>query len=399
MADLTDYQWLVSEEGEKWLVETARSTEPPHRLQTRLRKTLACERARLVSEQTELRRRAVEKFGEHAERMFFTNVALQQATDRWIAAYKASRFDVATPIIDYCCGIGGDLVALARRGPTVGWDRSPEAVIFARANLCVSPCEGEVRLGDVEQHPPHVGHQWHLDPDRREGGRRSTHLQHHSPNGQTIENWLDGAPDAAVKLAPATDLSANWQHRAELEWISWHRQCRQLVAWFGSLAQTPGQRRATVVAGEAVHYFVGDAEVLPEVSGSVGEFIYDTDPAIRAARLTAALAESVGCQVLAEGESYLTADHWIAHPLVTGFRVLDTGPLRIKDLEKRFSTAEIGQLEIKTRGVDTKPEQVRKKLRLKGDKSLTLFLTRQEKQEIAILAERIHGVTDGVTSR
>ena len=32
-------------------------------------------------------------------------------------------------------------------------------------------------------------------------------------------------------------LDADWQGRAELEWISHNRQCRQLVAWFGELAK------------------------------------------------------------------------------------------------------------------------------------------------------------------
>ena len=45
---------------------------------------------------------------------FFTPVGWEQATDELIAAYKASRFPADGPVADLCCGIGGDLLVLAR---------------------------------------------------------------------------------------------------------------------------------------------------------------------------------------------------------------------------------------------------------------------------------------------
>jgi hypothetical protein len=387
--ELADYQWLVSDEAVKWLADFAESTELSHRLQERLRKTLSSDRARLVVQQVELRRKAVEKFGDVAGRMFFTDLSLQQATDRWIAAYKAGRF-AAAPIVDYCCGIGGDLVALSGRAPTTGWDHSPEMVIFAEANLRAwrRSDSSQICLGSVEEHPPARDQQWHLDPDRRANGRRSTHVEWHSPNEATICDWLETAPNGAIKLAPATVLETDWQGRAELEWISHNRQCRQLVAWFGELTQSAGKRRATIVYDGQAHSFIGEANVVVEVCDNVGQFVYDTDSAVRAAKLSGALAESLGCTPLAPGESYLTANQWIENPLVTGFRVIDTLPLRLSDLIKHLKTRDIGVLEIKTRGVSTNPEQVRSKLKLTGSRALTLLLTRQGKREIAFLAER-----------
>jgi hypothetical protein len=101
------------------------------------------------------------------------------------------------------------------------------------------------------------------------------------------------------------------------------------------------------------------------------------------------LAASLNCTVLTPGESYLTANHWVAHPMMAGFRVIDTTPLRLPDLIKHLKTRGIGTLEIKTRGVSTHPEQVRSQLKATGTANLTLFLTRQGKREIAILAERV----------
>ena len=60
-------------------------------LRERLRKDLSLQRAHLVVEQIELRRRAREKFS-LAEKMYLTRKGLEQATDERLAAYKASRF-------------------------------------------------------------------------------------------------------------------------------------------------------------------------------------------------------------------------------------------------------------------------------------------------------------------
>lgn len=385
-----DYEWLTGDEAGRWLSDPALSELSSEAVQKRLRKVLSAERARLLAWQSGLRRKGVEKFGAIAESMFFSDLALEQATDRWIARYKAARFRRDRSVADYCCGIGGDLLALAERGTVTGWDRSPEMVILARANLrtCGLASRGEVRLGAAEEHPPEPELSWHLDPDRRTDGRRSTLIQWHSPNDETIDGWLSQSPNGAIKLAPAAELPVEWQTRAELEWISRGRQCRQLVAWFGELAESSGQRRATVVHNEEHQSFVGSPNQSPELAESVGRYVYDTDPAIRAAKLTGALADAVGCLVLAPGENYLTSETVVEHPLLSCFRVRDVLPLRMATIKKYLTGHGIGELEIKTRGVSTNPEMVRKGVNLTGSDSATLLLTRQGKREIAIVAER-----------
>ena len=56
-----------------------------------LRKELSAERVHLVLQQAALRHRARDKFAA-AERMFFTPLGLEQATDEVIAQHKAQRF-------------------------------------------------------------------------------------------------------------------------------------------------------------------------------------------------------------------------------------------------------------------------------------------------------------------
>ena len=131
-----DYRWLTTEAAAKWLDLAAVADEPTLKLAARLRKDLTAEQVHLVLEQVGLRRRAAEKFS-LAGQMFFTAKGLEQATDEWLAAYKAKKFADGDGgvLADLCCGIGGDLVALAGRGPVVGVDRDPVAALFAEANV------------------------------------------------------------------------------------------------------------------------------------------------------------------------------------------------------------------------------------------------------------------------
>lgn len=400
LSDCSDYQWLVGGEAAPWLAEFASCEDPPHQLLAKLRKELSSDRARLVAEQLNLRTQARAKFGPLAEHMFYTQLALQQSTDLCVARYKARRFAQDMPVIDYCCGIGGDLLALAERGPVVGWDGSAEMIILTAANLRAAHLDAaaQVKQGAVEQHPPCATDLWHVDPDRRVGGRRSTRPERHSPNVDTLSGWFAADPHGAVKLAPATKPPTDWAAQCELEWISHRRECRQLTVWSGKLAQAPGQRRATnLICHDPsmkkfhVASFVGDPKCLAPISAQVGRYVLDTDTALRAAGLTDAFAVDFACNKVSGGASYLTCDRPLDHPLTTCCEVLELLPLRISDLAKSLRNRHIGQLEIKTRGVNCRPEQLRKRLKLSGDRAATLLLTRQGKKEIAILARRVQG--------
>ena len=140
-SDLADYEWLTGSEAGAILEELAADKTPLHTaVIARLRGRFTTNQTHLLMEQAELRRRAKAKFTQ-AHQMFFTRIGLEQATDEWVAHYKASRFTAqragASPpptIADLCCGIGGDLMALAANNSTIGVDRDPVIALFAAIN-------------------------------------------------------------------------------------------------------------------------------------------------------------------------------------------------------------------------------------------------------------------------
>lgn len=425
IASLEDYRWLLGAEGRRWLEEAAAERGELVRLASRLRKELPAVRCALALEQLELRRRARQKFSA-ADAMFFTPTGLEQATDQWVAAYKAGRFPAGRPLADFCCGIGGDLAALAGRGPATGIDRSEIAVLLAEANLAALCGPAAAALSgakacDVGQATLEEVAAWHIDPDRRPHGRRTTRVELHEPGLPVIEGLLAGRRDGAIKLAPAAEPPPHWQREAELEWISRGGECRQLVVWFGELAQSAGLRRATIVkelsereprvqlsasggrqppdepeSGACVQgkvrTIVGRPMQEMPVAPRLGRFLAEPDAAVLAAELTGALAAERNLAVIAPGSVYLTGDEATPDFALQWFEISDVLPFDVKRLKALLRERGYGRLEIKKRGVPHDLEQLRRQLRVPGENFATLVITRLGSAVVAIVAQRISNV-------
>jgi hypothetical protein len=400
-SELADYEWLTGPNAASWLAETAASSEPLHTLIARLRRGLSSPRAHLVVELVELRRRAAAKFAA-ADRMFFTPRLLEQATDEWIAAHKAARFSLFPRIADLCSGIGGDLLALAGHGSVLGVDRDPIAILLASANLrtvllTVASNRITFETGDVESFRSETVTAWHLDPDRRSGGRRTSSPLAGSPGPAAIERLLSSCPHAAIKFAPAARVPPDWETRSELEWISRGGECRQLVAWLGDLARAPGQRTATVVrlSGDGIDStsITGLPNRPYPVVPALDRFVFDVDPAVLVAHLKGELAAKFELSALSRGATYLTGPQSIHNAMLDCFEVQGLFPLRIRDIGAHLRQRKVGQIEIKKRGLDIDPQKLRRRLSPRGDEAATLLITPIAGRPAVILARRITPVS------
>ena len=389
-AELADYAWLIGPQAGAVLRDLAEESEPLHAAAARLRRQFSAGRTHLLLEQVDLRGRATAKF-ERADEMFFTRVGLEQATDQWVAAYKARRFAGRGPIADLCCGIGGDLIALADEAKVVGVDRDPVATCLATAN---AGGRAAVETSEVAHVDAGVFASWHIDPDRRPAGNRTSSLAWSDPNGDAIERLLAANPDAAIKLAPGADVPEDWCARCELEWISRDRQCRQLVAWHGELAQSPGERRATVLAadGRVARAVSGRPNQPMPLASQVDRFVCEPDPAVLAADLTGAVAAEHNLRAISAGVAYLTGATAVTDPALACFEVEEIHPLDLRQLARHLRARNVGRLEVKVRGVEHEPEKVRERLRLAGNQVATLLLTKLNRKRVAIVARRVqHG--------
>lgn len=393
---LGDYRWLVSDDAARWLeiarAELANQRQLSAAFVARLRKGLTAERAHLIVEQVELRQRAAAKFA-LAEQMFFTRRALEQATDEAVAACKARRISAAGPVLDLCCGIGGDLLAWARQTKATGVELDPIAALCAEANAIANGFSHEqcsVEVADVRQMDLTMARAWHCDPDRRTSGSRTSKIELGEPGLEQLERFLADNSAAAIKLAPAAHAPPGWKDQAEFEWLGSRRECRQQVAWFGALAHHAGQHSATIADAEGgprtVVGLPGDS--LP-VASQLARYLYEPDASVLAAKLVNVLCEEHAVQSVSAGIAYLTGDWPIRDAALASFEIVDVLPLDQKQLRAYCREHGLSRLEVKKRGVNVEIERLRKEIVAPGEHAATLILSPVLGRPKAIVARRI----------
>lgn len=391
--DLADIHWLIGDDAAKQLRELSDSPEEPLRMAARLRRAHSANRTRLLLEQIELRKRAIRKFA-LANQMFFTRTALEQATDEHVAIYKAGRFAGHSFVADFCCGIGGDFLAMSRLTTCIGVERDPVAAAFAAANLAVLRRadqfvnESRVVARSATVADAAASDAWHVDPDRRPTGKRTTRAELHEPSPRMIDELLQARSRGAVKLAPAAVFPDRWSSEAELEWISRGGECRQLVVWFGELAAATGRRRATAVAREASS-FVGAPNTRLPAAESVQRYCYELDASLLASKLAGSFMAECGIAALSHDGGYATSDRLHPHQLLVAFETLDVLPPRIRLIKAWLEARKIGRVELKCRGVDADPAQWVRQLRGKDSEEATILLTRHGGKPVAVITKRI----------
>jgi hypothetical protein len=121
----------------------------------------------------------------------------------------------------------------------------------------------------------------------------------------------------------------------------------------------------------------------------VGQYIYEPDGAVVRAGLVTAVAAVVDGWLLDPRIAYVTAAEQVPTALASAYEVVEELPYKEKALRSWVRNHDIGTLEIKKRGVDVDPAQLRKKLAPKGSASATLIITRIGRDAVAYSCRRV----------
>lgn len=382
--DLETFAWLLTEPGQRLLAEAAEVSPEDLAGHERLRSSVSPERVAAALTQVELRGRAREKFGDLAERLYFTPEGLEQATRIPVADHRSARMVAsgAETVVDLGCGIGGDLLASARAGLTAaGVDRDPVRVAIARANLAAAGLGGAVEVADVTAVDTTPFDVAYADPARRTARGRVFDVEAWSPSWEFVESLL--GRDSCVKVAPGIPHELV-PVGVEAEWVSDRGEVKEAALWSGRLATV--SRRATVIARHGLATLT-DEDPTTDVTGPVGAFLYEPDGAVIRAGLVGAVAAGVQGRLVDEHIAYVASDHAFRTPFARGYRVTEEVPYREKQLRAALRQRGIGRLAIKKRGVSVVPEELRRRLALHGDTEGTLVLTRVAGKGTALLVE------------
>ncbi len=235
------------------------------------------------------RRRGAAKFGDPG-RLLLDRGGVEQATSEMVASWKAGRFG-SDPVLDLCCGIGGDSMALAGRGPCIGVDRDPVRAFMAAHNAGIETIVGDVDAVPIDR--PLV----HLDPARRDesSGRRSWRMEDLVPGLDVIRRIVEEAEGAGVKLGPGLPMPPPSLHeRQSTSIIAESGRLVQAVVWTGRLARAASVEAVDLPSGRTLE---GEASALRsgpvELEGALLEF----HPAVERAGLgPLVLAEHLGVE-------------------------------------------------------------------------------------------------------
>jgi hypothetical protein len=300
-----------------------------------------------------------------------------------VARHRAARLADGGPVADLCCGIGGDLVALAAHGPVLGVDRDPLHAWMAEHNAAVYGVAERVRteVADVRAVDLTGVAAVFVDPARRsERGR--------TRDGEPPLDWCAGlaerVPRVAVKAAPGLDRAAvppGW----EAEFVAVGTDLKEAVLWSPAAAEATS--RATVLCDDGRH------TLLPAPGAAVpvdepGEYLLDPNPAVTRAGLVAELARATGTWQIDERIAFLAAAAPLTTPFARTLRVLDSAPWREKELAARIRALDVGSVDVRRRGLAGDVDVLRKRLARAlagGGRRATLVMTRARDRPWALI--------------
>ncbi len=324
------------------------------------------ERAAILVETVQLRRRAAAKFDDPSG-WLFTDEALQQATAGAVAAHRAGRL-AGLRVHDATCSIGSELAALrVSAADLVGSDIDPVRLAMAANNVPgVGLCRADA-LRPITRDTVVM-----LDPARRQGGRRRFDPRAYAPAlDDVFATYRDR--DIVVKAAPGIDFDQveRMGFDGEIEVTSLGGAVREACLWSAGLARTGVRRRATLLdRGEEIT----DAEPDECAVAPAGRWIVDPDGAVVRAGLVRHYAARHGLWQLDPDIAYLSGDELPEG--VRGFEVLEELGFHERRLRAALTARSVGAVEILVRGVDVDPDVLRTRLRLRGPERLAVVITR-----------------------
>ncbi|MBM6620307.1 methyltransferase [Micrococcaceae bacterium RIT802] len=358
-----------------------------------------------VVHQARLRAQGAVKLGPFASHMVFTRAGLEQATRLNVAALHARRFINAglSKIADLGCGLGADAMAMASlelEVTAVELDETTAAA--ATVNLMPWPNARIVNADATGFDLEGFDAVW-LDPARRttstSGTSRLFDPEAFSPPLSYVESLANRGLPVGVKLGPGIpheSLPAN----CEAQWVSVNGDVTEAALWFGPLARPGVRRAALVLSGGGSHEltapddFDAGAAIRGDVPvGDIAGYLYEPDGAVIRAGLVAEALETAGGHLLDPHIAYFCAPELVDTPFARAYKVLRVHPYNVKALRMWAKSAGIGVLDIKKRGLDVAPEELRKMLLAgsgkKAKRRATLVLARIGERRVAIEVEPV----------
>lgn len=390
---LVDLEFLTSDAGAQVLERLAGedlSDERTLSLLTALRRDFSGVQAGAALELARLRKKAVAKFGDDAAHMYFTRAALEQASDPLVRRWRGWANKDIRRVVDACCGIGADSMAFAQAGSDVlGLDIDPLRVAMARLNAQALGVTARFEVADVRDGVPDADLIF-FDPGRRgDNGKRIFDVERYLPPLSTVRAWTDKRIE--VKLSPGVELAQLEPYAGLVSFVSVGGELKE-----AELSLYPDKRSDRRCA-----YRLGEGAAVPMLgmwcnnpafiaAAPISEprgWLVEPDPAVIRAGFVGDLALELGGAQLDPEIAYITTDHEPETQWARWWKILDWMPFNVKKLRAYLRERDVGRVTVKKRGTAVAPEELIGKLKLNGNGSRTIVLTRCRGEHVTLVCE------------
>ena len=348
------------------------------------------DQARAVMELLQARQTLAPKLAGPAADWMADSDSAQQATPFAVSQVRAGRIAAAgaSLVHDVTCSIGTEAPAVTAAGMDwLGTDLDYSRLLMARENVggggaaagraWVAQADALAPVTTPASSPgPRIracsgtgsrpGRVIVADPARRADGRRITDPAKLIP---PLPDLIAAYPGAAmaIKCAPGIDYS-DWHGLVSV--VSVNGGVKEACLYTPDLAD-PGHTREAVVIRESFTERVEDCGDGVDVD-KPKSFIVEPDGAVIRAGLVQQWAARHELAMLDPHIAFLTGER--VPDGYSGFPFIEAVPL--KKLRPALQAHGAGSLEILVRGVDVDPDQLRGKLKLKGDRPMAVAIAR-----------------------
>ena len=174
----------------------------------------------------------------------------------------------------------------------------------------------------------------------------------YSPDPAKLAGSLSNCRLAGIKMSPLLKDDYLKALAPEIEFVSYGRECREVVAWMGSEC-IPGWRARHLESNstlEQVDRLFTTAEP--------GKFLYDADPAaVRAHAL-----KNFGLRQLGDSLGYLTGDDDLDSPWLSKYAVQYAGKGDVKSTKEACKRLGLSVFEVKKRNAEVDTDKLLREL-------------------------------------
>ncbi|MFI5505318.1 SAM-dependent methyltransferase [Corynebacterium kutscheri] len=329
------------------------------------------EYARAVMELIQARKKAATKL---PKQWLMCHESAQQATALAVAQIRMQRLAQYTHRVhDVTCSIGTEGAAATAAGLEYhGSDLDFSRILMARNNVPA----GLYSCADATVPAASGAEVIIADPARRSHGRRISSPEDLLPPLPTlIDAW--GTIPMAIKCAPGLDFRF-WNGLVSL--VSVDGGVKEACLYSPELVADKLRREAVVIKVSG-QYRIDDSYEDEIIVDKPGKYIVDPDGAIVRAGLVRHYGHRENLWMLDEHIAYLSGDQLPAG--TSGFEFIES--VSLKKLKSALAAHGCGSLEILVRGVNIDPDQLRKKLKLSGNRAMAVVIARIAHSAVAMI--------------